>query len=332
MAMKRDYYTLLGVPHDASPDVIKKAYRKLAAKHHPDKNPGNQEAEEKFKQVAEAYAVLSDVEKRKKYDTFGAEQFSRSHTQEDIFKDVNFDDLLQQFNLRWSGWGTSRAAKGGGGRAPGVGSILEDFFGGTAATATAPRPGAPPGPSPGNGRGARAAGGPAGHDAEVPITVSFAEAMDGTERDLRLNIGGEDRKFTVRIPAGVETGQRLRVRGEGHVGPGGRGDLHLLVTVEADGRFERKGNDVYVTAQVRPSALVLGGSVEVDTLRGRRNVKIAVGSTSAALIRVRGQGSPVLGKTDQRGDLYVRLEVLGAAGPLTDEQRKAAEQLRAAGL
>jgi curved DNA-binding protein len=320
--MKADYYAVLGVPRDATPDVIKKAYRKAALKWHPDKNPGDTAAEEKFKQISEAYAVLSDVEKRKQYDTFGADRFSRTYSTEDIFKDVSWDDLLNQFGIKWSGWGNVRTGgRGKAGTTPGVSSIFEEFFSNVATAARPPgsAPGPPPGPM------------PAGRDAEVPLTITFHEAMHGVERELLLHLDGEDRKLTVRVPAGVETGKRLRVRGEGHKGPGGKGDLHLLVTVADDSRFERKGDDLHVVGRVKPSTLLLGGSVEVVTLHGQRKVKVAAGTSSGSLVRIRGQGSPVLGKSGQTGDLYVKLELV-IEGELTPAQKKAAEALRDAGL
>ncbi len=322
--MKTDYYTLLGVTRDASPEAIKKAYRKLAMQWHPDKNPGDKAAEEKFKQVSEAYAVLSDADKRKKYDSFGsAEAFSQNYSTDDIFRDVNFDDLLAQFGLKSSGWGNFRGRKSGSG---GVGSIFDDLFGTATASGVRGRP--TPQPS-GPAGGASPAG--RGKDAEVPIVVSFAEAMNGAERQLRLNIDGEERQLTVRIPAGISTGKKLRVRGEGHKTPMGAGDLNLLVTVESDSRFERKGDDLHTVAQVRPSTLILGGSVEVETLGGKKSIKVAAGTSTAAVVRIKRQGGPILGKTGERGDLYVKLEVVGTAS-VTEAQQNAAKLLRDAGL
>ncbi len=324
--MKTDYYTLLGVTRDASPEAIKKAYRKLAMQWHPDKNPGDKAAEEKFKQVSEAYAVLSDAEKRKKYDSFGsAEAFSQNYSHEDIFRDVNFDDLLSQFGLKSSGWGNFRRRKAGGAGGGGGagGSIFDDLFGATAASPARGRA------SPQAGAGAGQAG--RGKDAEVPIVVSFVEAMHGAERQLRLQIDGEDRQLKVRIPAGVTTGKKLRVRGAGHVSPVGAGDLTLLITVEDDARFERKGDDLHTVAQVRPSTLILGGAVEVETLAGKKSIKVGAGTSTVAVVRIKKQGAPILGKTGERGDLYVKLEVAGIAAP-TEAQQQAAKSLLEAGL
>lgn len=315
--MKTDYYTLLGVAKDAPPEAIKKAYRKMAMQYHPDRNPGDKAAEEKFKQVSEAYAVLSDAEKRKKYDAYGsADAFSQHVSTEDIFKDFNIDDILSQFGMRGSGWGNFRTRKGG----AGVGSIFDDLFGGNPAAATAGRP-----------RPTAHAEAPKGRDAEVAIVVSFAEAMHGGERHLRLTIGGEDRQLKVRIPAGISTGKKLRVRGEGHKSALGAGDLNLMVTVEPDPRFERKGDDLHTVAVVAPSTLLLGGSVEVETLEGKKSIKVAAGTSTTAVVRIRKHGAPLLGKAGERGDLYVKLEV-GSCGSLSEPQQQAALALRAAGL
>ncbi len=312
MATKTDYYALLGIAREATQDEIKKAYRKLAMQFHPDRNQGDKSAEEKFKQVSEAYAVLSDVDKRKKYDTFGsADAFSQNVSTDDIFKDFNIDDILSQFGMRGSGWGNFKGRRAGAGPGQGAGgSAFDDIFGGTATRDRVPKK---------------------GQDAELPVTIPFHDAMFGAERPIAMQIDGEERRLTIRVPAGIATGKKLRVKGEGHKAPGGRGDLHLLVTVEEDPRFERKGNDLHTTAHIAPSTLLLGGSADVETLHGRKRIKVSGGAPSGTQVRVRGQGAPVLGKPDAHGDLYVRLEVQ-VETPLSDEQRAAVERLREVGL
>ena len=313
MATKTDYYALLGIPREATPDEIKKAYRKLAMQYHPDRNQGDKGAEEKFKQMSEAYAVLSDAEKRKKYDAYGsADAFSQNVSTDDIFKDFNLDDILSQFGMRSSGWGNFKTRRTAATPNHGGGSVFDDLFSGGA---TATRERAPK----------------KGQDAELPLTIPFLDAMFGGERPIALHMDGEERRLTVRVPAGIATGKKLRVKGEGHKAPGGRGDLHLLVTVEEDPRFERKGDDLHTTAHIPPSTLLLGGSADVETLHGRKRIKVSGGAPSGTQVRVRGQGAPVLGKADTRGDLYVRLEVQ-VEMPLTDEQRAAVEHLREVGL
>lgn len=313
--MKPDYYSLLEVARDASPEVLKKAYRKAAMKFHPDRNPGDKAAEEKFKQVSEAYAVLSDPEKRKQYDQFGDSRFHATHNTDDILRDFNLDDILSQFGMRGSGWGNFKFRRGGGGGGPagGGGSPFDDLFGGQGAARGRPEP-------PQHGA-----------DAEVSLLVPFLDAMHGGEKQIQLSIDGEQRDLNVRIPAGIATGKKLRVKGEGHRGPGGKGDLYLLVTVDTDARFERRGNDIHTVALVPPSTLLLGGPIEVETLAGKKTIKVAAGTSTGGVVRVRKQGAPLLGKNGEHGDLYVKLEV-AVPRELSDAQREAAEALRAAGM
>ena len=316
--MKTDYYQLLGVPKDASPDVIKKAYRKLAMQYHPDRNPGDKAAEDKFKQVSEAYAVLSDADKRKRYDAFGsADQFTQNVNMDDIFQGVDWDDLLGQFGLRGGGWGAFRGRQG----QQGTGSIFDDVLRGVqgvgAGAAQAAR------------RTGSAVGKPA--DVEVAITVSFDESMRGVSRQLHLNVGGEDRTFQVRIPPGVSSGKKLRVKGQGTRNAFGQGDLLLVVTVQDDARFTRDGHDLITVAKVKPSTLLLGGSAEVETLEGKKTVRVGPGTPSGTRVRLKGHGAPVPGKHAERGDLFARLEA-DVPSQLTEAQRAAAEALRGAGL
>lgn len=317
-AMAKDFYSTLGVERGASADEIKKAYRQLAMKYHPDRNPGDQAAEERFKDVSEAYAVLSDPDKRKHFDSFGSEQFGQRFSTEDILRDFNIDDILSQFGMKSSGWGGFSFRRGGGGASggPGMGGAgsIFDMFGGGGGGPRQPmeRP-------------------PVGSNAEVPLEVSFYEAMHGSERGLQVRIDGEQRDLSVRIPPGIRSGKKLRVKGKGHSGPGGPGDLLLIVRVSADDRFERQDDDLHTNAQVLPSDLLLGGTVTVETLTGERRLKVQAGTASGTRLRIRGAGAPVLGKGERRGDLYVRLEVTPPA-ELDESQRAAAEALRESGL
>lgn len=307
--MRKDYYAVLGVERGASADEIKKAYRKLAMKYHPDRNPDDAAAEDRFKEVSEAYAVLSDVEKRQQYDTFGDSRFHQQFSTEDILRDFNIDDILSSFGMRGSGWGNFR------GRGPGGGSIFDMFGGGGRGRPEPQR--AQPRPE-------------RGRNAEVPLSISLYEAVHGSERSLEVNLDGEAKELTIRVPAGIESGKKLRVRGKGHNGPGGPGDLMLVVKVEADPRFERRGSDLHTVAKVAPSMLLLGGAVDVETFDGVRSLRIEAPSPSGRQLRVRGAGVPKLG-SDERGDLYVRLE---CAPPerLDEAQVAAARALRDAGL
>lgn len=320
--MKTDFYQLLGVPKDATADAIKKAYRKLALQYHPDRNPGDKAAEDKFKQISEAYAVLSDAEKRKRYDAFGsAEQFGQNVNMDDIMQGVDWDDLLGQFGLRGGGWGPFRGRAG----QPGTGSMFDDMLRGVQGMGGAAA-----------GRRSAAGQAHAGHPAkptetEVAVTVSFDEAMRGVERQLRLNVGGEQRDFKVRIPPGVSTGKKVRVKGQGMRSPLGLGDLLLVVTVQDDARFARDGNDLTTIVRVKPSTLLLGGTAEVETLDGKKTMRIGAGTASGTRVRMKAHGAPIPGKVGERGDLYAKLET-DAVPTLTDSQRAAAEALRDAGL
>jgi curved DNA-binding protein len=306
----KDYYQILGVAKDAAPDEIKKAYHKLALQYHPDRNPGNAQAEERFKQVSEAYAVLADPEKRRQFDRIGARDFGAHFSTEDILRDFNLDDILGQFGMRPSGWGwrTTRSGSGGG-------SSFFDFFG------SGPEPRRPPPPR-------RPARGP---DAEVPLSISFHESMHGSERSLTVEIDGETRELSVQVPAGVASGKRLRLKGKGHRGPEGPGDLYLLVKVEEDPRFQRTGDDIHASVGVLPSVLLLGGHVDVPTTERPRQLRIPAGTVGGRIIRIRGQGAPRLGKKGERGDLYVRIDVI-IPEHLSEAQAAAARALRDAGL
>lgn len=308
--MRKDFYGVLGVDKDADEATIKKAYRKLAVQHHPDRNPDDPQAEERFKEISEAYAVLSDPDKRRQYDRLGAAGFEQHFSVDDILNDFNLDDILSQFGLRSSGWGGFRSGGGG----PGGGSFF-DMFGGRGRPGGAPRQ---PPPSKGS-------------DAEVPLQISFHEAMHGSERKVSVTIDGQPQSLTVKIPAGIRSGKRIRASGQGHRGPGGRGDLYLKIDVAGDGRFERDGDDLTVEVDVAPSTLLLGGSVEVPTLQGERSLRIKPGTATDRRVRIKGAGAPRLGQDGTRGDLYVQLVVRTPAA-LDDAQQVAAEALRDAGL
>ena len=318
--MAKDFYQTLGVAKEATADEIKKAYRKLAMKYHPDRNPDDASSEERFKEVSEAYAVLSDDDKRKRYDTVGDSGFHQQFSTEDILRDFNIDDILSQFGMKSSGWGGGGSGWGGGARGSArggreqSGSIFDMFGGGGRG-----RPSPQQRPQ------------PRGRDAEVPLTVGFHEAMKGAERSLTVHMDGSDVTLTVRIPAGIETGKKLRAKGKGHRGPGGPGDLYLLIDVAPDERFERKGDNLHTTASVLPSTLLLGGRIDVETLDGVKVLRVGPGTSSDKVLRVRGAGAPILGKTESRGNLYVAL-VVRVPETLSDAQIDAANVLLAAGL
>ena len=300
--MAKDYYGVLGVSKDAGADDIKKAYRKLALKFHPDKNPGDKKAEEKFKEITEAYAVLSDAEKRRQYDQFGESGFHQRYSQEDIFRGFDVGDIFREF-----GFGTD--------------DIFGHIFGGGV----------------GGGRTARTAfyggGRPQaikGQDYVMRISVPFRQAVEGGDRRIEFRRDGRVEHLQVRIPPGVETGQKLRVGGKGGESPGGgpSGDLFLEITVEADPQFARDGNDLLVKVPVPFSGACLGTTVEVPTLEGKKRVKVPAGMQNGGKIRLKGYGVPA---RSGKGDLYAVVEV-AVPGAITDHQRKLLEALREEGL
>ncbi|MEZ0276769.1 MAG: DnaJ C-terminal domain-containing protein [Roseimicrobium sp.] len=319
----KDYYTTLGVARDASEADIKKAFRKLARVHHPDVAKDKKAAEEKFKEINEAYEVLGDPEKRKKYDTLGP-----NWNQEGGF----------QPPPNWGGGARRTARSAGGPQArefhfggTGFSDFFEQFFGG------------------GAGGGAYGFGGGTddeeglyqaqnqphrGRDVEGDILVTLNEAMDGTVRPISLQTVDpatgkqETQTFTVRIPAGASDGRRIRVPGKGGPGfqGGGPGDLFLRVRLAAHPDFRAKDSDLFHDLDLAPWEAALGGEVEVASLDGSRvKLRIPVGTQNGQQLRLRGRGLPK-GRTGERGDLYVVVNVLLPTG-LSTAERAAWEEL-----
>ena len=313
----KDYYKILGVDKNASEKEIKAAYRKLARKYHPDINPNDPQAETKFKEINEANEVLSDSEKRAKYDQLGADW---QHWQQTGGRPSDFN------------WGQYTAGPGGERVHVRYASPedLEDMFGGSSPFSdffTSIFGGM-------GGRGARSGGFEyrpqprPGQDFDHPIEISLTEAYQGTTRVLTK----DGRRLEVKIPAGAKTGTRVRMRGEGGAGVAGgqAGDLYLAVEVTPDPRFERKEDDLYVTVPVDLVTAVLGGEIRVPTLAGNVNLKIPEGSQNGQTFRLRGKGMPKLNKPNEYSDLYARLEVR-LPTRLTPKQRELFEQLRQQG-
>ncbi|MDX2481535.1 MAG: DnaJ C-terminal domain-containing protein [Desulfuromusa sp.] len=291
--MAKDYYSVLGVEKTADAATIKKAYRKLAQKYHPDKNPGDTKAEEQFKQLTEAYAVLSDKEKRQQYDQYGDTGFHQRFSQEDIFRNMNMGDIFGSF---------------GGGR--GGEDIFSQLFGG--------------------GGGSRP---PAkGQDYSMQISIPFRLAVQGGERRIDYRNDGKVEQIKVRIPAGIEKGRKLRVSGKGgpHPTGGSPGDLYLHVDIEPDPIFTRDGHDLLVRAEIPYSGICLGTSIEIPTLDTPKRVKIPAGMQPGQKIRLRGYGVAASGKRPA-GDLYAIIEVI-VPNNLSPEQKEILEQLKAVDL
>ena len=288
----KDYYRILGVDRNATEKEIKQAYRRLARKYHPDVNPGDKEAEERFKEINEAYEVLSDPEKRRKYDQLGAswQQWQRMGGNPRDF------DWSQWFSREWPG-GRVHVEYGDLGDLFGEG-IFSDFFRAIFGdVGTRPRARwweARP-------RYAR------GQDYEQPVEITLEEAFRGTKRVLEK----DGRRLEVTIPPGVKTGSRVRIAGQGGPGIGGGrpGDLYLKVTVLPHPIFERRGDDLHCEVPVDLYTAVLGGEVRVPTLEGDVMLKIPPGTQGGQTFRLRGKGMPNLRNPRQRGDLYVKVQV-----------------------
>ncbi|MBT3194661.1 MAG: molecular chaperone DnaJ [Verrucomicrobia bacterium] len=367
MATKQDYYELLGVARSASPDEIKKAYRKLAMKYHPDRNAGDDVAEEKFKAVSEAYEVLSDAGKRQQYDQFGHDGLKSSFGPggfdfgRDFTHGADLQDIL----------GSIFGGGGGGG-----GSIFDDFFGGG-----------------GRRRGSRPDGPQPGADLRFDIEIDFEEAAYGSEREITLPIsvqcepcsgsgvtpgskretcrqcagqgsvisgggffqvrqtcpvcGGQGtmvtdpcvkcegtgrvkarKRITLKIPPGVETGSRLRLtgKGEGGVRGGTAGDLYVVIRVKPHDVFRRREDDLFCEIPVPFEVLALGGSIDVPTIDGFAKLKIAAGTPTGKVFRLRKKGMPSV-EGYGRGDLHVQV-VTEIPVKLNSKQKKALEDFK----
>lgn len=320
--MADDYYKVLGVEKSASTDDIKKAYRKLALKYHPDRNPTDKKrAEEKFKDISEAYAVLSDPEKRKQYDEFGTDAFRQKFTQEDIFRNFDINDILRGFGFgnlggefTWYGGG-----QGGGGRRKVFtqrrGDPFEDLFGGG-------QPYGRPDTTVAKGK-----------DIEYNLSISLEESVSGAEKKLSLKKGDQTEEVSVKVPPGISSGKKLRLAGKGlpggYGGPGG--DLYLNITVQPHPIFSRDGDDLYVEKTVSFSQACLGSTVEVPTLGGSpKRLKIPPGTQSNTKIRMKGFGVPHL-KGEGKGDQYVRIFV-DVPKKLTPKQADLVRKLSEEGL
>ncbi len=336
--MAQDYYSVLGVSRTASEKEVRQAYRKLARKHHPDVNPGDKAAEERFKQINAAYEVLSDSEKRRKYDKYGdrwqyADQIEEAQRRAAAggfrrYGSAGPDGGVYEFDLRDLG---DLGDIGGGG----LGSVFERFFGGGRRTATRQR----------------------GADIQQPVEVTLEEAFAGTAHVLRLSgqepcltCGGSGRvagavchgcqgsgtvarrrRVEVKIPAGVREGSKVRVAGEGQPGFGGApsGDLYLVVHLLPNERFQRKGDDLETAVDVPLTEAVLGGEVPVPTVNGRVMLTIPPLTQNGRVFRLRGQGMPRL-EGGGRGDLLARVNVK-LPSRLSDKEKQLFEELRTLG-
>jgi len=321
----KDYYKILGVSRDATEEEIKRAYRKLARQYHPDVNPGDKAAEEKFKEINEAYEVLSDPEKRRKYDQFGAhwEQYQRMGGRPEDFDwsqwvsgpggqrvytrtvtPEEFEEFFEQtfgrsgfsdfFEMLFGGMGRRRTS-----------GFEEPFFDFGETFRARPH---------------------RGRDIEQPVQITLEEAFHGTTRIVQRN----GRRIEVKIPRGVRTGSRVRVAGEGAPGTGGGapGDLYLRIEVVPHPVFQREGDDLKVTVPVDLYTALLGGEVQVPTLERPVMLTIPPETSNGKVFRLRGLGMPNLRNPDRRGDLYATVEVRLPKN-LSEEEKRLFRQLQA---
>jgi len=321
----KDYYDKLGVKRDASEQEIKRAYRRLARKFHPDVNPGDKSAEAKFKEINEAHEVLSDKEKRQKYDQFGdqwqyADQFNKAREQQKAYRDFSQSGGAQGFRFEEGD----------------LDSLFGDLFGGTR-----------------TGAFSRRARPRRGRDIEYPVEVTLEEAYHGTNRILNLEneepcptcngtgriqnvlcatchgsgLVARRKRLEVKIPAGVKDGSRVRIAGKGEpgYGGGGSGDLYLATSVKPHHQFERKGDNLYVEVTVPLTLAVLGGEVQVPTPKGKLALKIPPETQNGRTFRLARQGMPHLGNSS-RGDLLAKVKVVLPTN-LSAEEKKLFEQL-----
>jgi molecular chaperone DnaJ len=281
----KDYYDLLGVKKSATDDEIKKAYRNLAKKYHPDRNKGNKDAENKFKEFSEAYAVLSDAEKRAQYDRLGREAFSSGGAAGGANPFAGFD--FSQFSEQFGG-ARGGARRGGGARrqSGGFTDIFSDLFGGGATYE--------PGPQ-------------RGSDLDAELTIDFRDAVLGTTMDLSM--GGQAIK--VKIPEGVADGQRIRLRGKGTPGPMGSpaGDLNVLIHVRPHAFFERRGDDIYIELPITIPEAIRGAEVEVPTIHGPVRARIPSSTQGGQTFRIKGKGVKKKGKESGYGDHYYKVQI-----------------------
>ena len=320
----KDYYATLGVAKTATAKEIKQAFRKLARKHHPDVNPGDKSAEAKFKEMNEAYEVLGDSAKRKKYDELGANW--RMYEQAGAgggaggfpegtwnvpfgsggagggFRTMSEEEIREMF-----------------GQADPFSDFFHTFFGGVADQ-----------DEPTRGRGPRARTARPGRNVEQEIELGLEDAYAGATRRLAITHDGRARTVDVRIPPGVGEGSRVRIAGEGELGAGGArsGDLYLRIRLAPHPRFERKGRDLHTRVSIPLTTAVLGGEAEAPTLGGRAlRLKIPVGTQNGQVFRLKGHGMPSVNTANEPGDLYATVDVQ-LPRTLTPEQRELFESLK----
>jgi len=290
----KDYYKVLGVDKKATADEIKKAYRKLARKYHPDTNADNPRAEEKFKEIGEAYEVLKDPQKRQRYDQLGA-------------------NWKQYASAGWpGGGGRTYTYDFGGGKGfsfgdmgGGFSDFFEMFFGSGADQRFSSYDF-----SQGFGTG-RARTAQKGQDLQSSLDIALREAYTGTQRSIRLQKEGRARTVNVKIPAGIKDGGKIRLAGQGGASPTGgqAGDLYITINISGHNLFTRKGDDLYIEVPVTVKEAYMGGKIDIPTFEGKVDMKLPAGTQSGKTLRLKGKGMPGL-RGKGRGDLYVKIKIV----------------------
>jgi curved DNA-binding protein len=300
----KDYYKILGVDKTASQEEIKKKYRKLAVKYHPDKNPGDKAAEEKFKEISEANDVLSDPEKRKKYDEMGANW--KYYEQQAAQGGYNRGQRGQQHGGGYTS-GDFQGFEGGD-----FSDFFESFFGGGG------------GGSPfGSGGGQRRTQAYRGSDLQAEMTISFDDAFHGATKQISIN----NQSLNLKIKPGIADGQILRLKGKGNPGSNGpAGDLLLAIHVAEHPRFKREGNDLHFDQPLDAFIAILGGKVSVQTMDKTISMNIPAGTDSNKIFRLKGMGMPLYDQPDKRGDAFARMVIVTPKN-LTEEQRELLNQV-----
>lgn len=291
-----DYYSVLGINKGSSDDEIKKAYRKQAMKYHPDRNEGDSKAESKFKDISEAYAVLSDKKKRREYDQFGSEGFHQKFSQEDIFRDFDVNDILRGF-----GFGSNPSQ--GRGSFPGGGNHFQR-----------PHPESVKPPT-----------------LIKDLSIGFEEAALGAQRNIAISRNGVVEETSIKIPSGISNGKILRLHGKGHLSPDGKnqGDLHLKIRVLPHPLFSRDAQNVIVNSDIKLTDALLGTTIEVQTLNGIKSVKIPSGTQNNSKLRLKEVG--IKSSSGVQGDQLVNIKI-AIPKNLTEEQIKHIQYLKDTGI
>lgn len=306
--MSEDYYKILGVNKNASDDEIKKVYRKLAMKYHPDHTKGDKASEEKFKQISEAYAVLSDKEKRQQYDTFGSAGFHQRYSQEDIFKGFDFSNIFKDLGFGGANFfNFDLGGRGGGNRFS---------FGGPFGSGTKQRPSQAK-----------------GSDLVYELPLTLRDVATGTSKTINFNHKGRTENLTVKIPKGMITGKKLRLTGKGEVSPHGGppGDLFIQSKVLDDPIYSLDGHDLHIDREIKLTQALLGTSISVPTIEGRElSLKIPPGTKHKTKMRLPGHGIPHM-QSSTKGNLYVCIQI-NMPTHLSEDQRNLVNQLAETGL